>query len=388
MIRHFGIALLLPVIATCQTSAAGPETEEQLPNLVATRLISGLTFPIAVSAPDDDSRLLVAELTGLVHVLRSDQLQTPAVLDLRDVVSSLSDQGRGLLSLAFPPDFAARPFMFVSYTMTDPNDVNTTTSVISRFAVSGDQAVTSSEVVAFQLDQTLGDHNAGHLLFGTDGFLYITLGDGGSGAARGEAQAPNHFGTVLRIDVSDLPYSIPLDNPFVGHEAIPPEVWVSGLRNPWRMGIDRLTGDAWIADVGEGAYEEINLVEAASGGGQNFGWAIMEGAECFGGVPGCDQSGLTLPILSYPHDEGCSVIGGTVYRGSLLPGLDGQYFFADFCDAWIRSVPVEDPHAPPHEWTSQINPMNEHPISFGTDGLGELYYTTIEGSVWRIEEGN
>jgi glucose/arabinose dehydrogenase len=220
--------------------------------------------------------------------------------------------------------------------------------------------------------------------FGPDGFLYLALGDGGGSGDPGNRgqDLSDLLGSILRIDVrSSEPYTLPADNPFLQSGA--PEVWSYGLRNPWRFSFDRSTGDLYVADVGEGQWEEINVSTAADGGGRgvNYGWNIMEGSDCFR-ESGCDQTGLTLPIFEYNHQEGCSVTGGYVYRGSAIPALQGHYFYADYCQGWVRSLRYESGTVVDQtEWPS-LTPGGTV-LSFGEDAAGELY-VLAGGKVSRI----
>jgi glucose/arabinose dehydrogenase len=224
------------------------------------------------------------------------------------------------------------------------------------------------------------------LAFGPDGYLYVGLGDGGSGGdPLNNAQNPSTFlGKILRLDVDHgAPYTVPADNPFVGQAGTRPEIWALGLRNPWRFSFDRQTGDLYIGDVGQGQWEEID-VEPAATGGRNYGWRDMEGDVCY--VPGCTPAGLTLPVLTYPHSQGCSVTGGYVYRGADVPALAGLYLFADYCNGWVRSF----------RWAGGIaTDITDQPglslagtpiSSFGEDGRGELYLLAYgsPGAIHRI----
>jgi glucose/arabinose dehydrogenase len=213
--------------------------------------------------------------------------------------------------------------------------------------------------------------------------LYIGLGDGSDrDQGRGQSLA-DLLASILRIDVSQAPYTVPADNPFVGVAGARPEVWSYGLRNPWRFSFDRTTGDLYIGDVGESTWEEVNHASATAGAGRgvNYGWSLMEGQHC--SRTGCDQSGLTLPVLEYNHSDGCSVIGGHVYRGAAIPHLQGQYFYADYCSGWVRSfrmaggIAVEKTDWPTLRPGGQVT-------SFGEDSAGELYVLTQQGGVFKI----
>jgi glucose/arabinose dehydrogenase len=376
-----GIPLSVMGAGSCG-SVAGPA----LPTGEGVRLLeiaSGLSLPLYLTAPAGDlSRLFIVEKTGGIRIVKDGTLLPAPFLDISGQVSGGSEQG--LLGLAFPPDYASTGRFVVHYT-----DIAGNTRV-SAFEVSAnpDIADASSEQVILTADQPGPNHNGGQVAFGPDGFLYLGLGDGGGSNERGQ-DLSELLGSILRIDVqSGTSYTVPADNPFVGQQpATRPEVWSYGLRNPWRFSFDRANGDLYIADVGESALEEIDVTPAANGGGKgvNYGWSIMEGRRCVGGGQ-CDQTGLTLPIAQYSHAEGCSVIGGYVYRGSVLPALQGVYFFGDYCQGWVRSFRYAGGTATElTEWPTlhTASPLN----SFGEDAAGELYVLESSGRVSRIVAG-
>jgi hypothetical protein len=343
------------------------------------------TAILPLFAPGDDHRMFVVEQTGTVRVVREGEVLPDPFVDLSGIVSPVSDQGRGLLSMAFHPAFEENGEFFVSYTL--QVDARTV-SRVDRLRVSADpdKADPASRTRVFELSQSLGDHNGGHISFGADGMLYIALGDGGSGDARGEAQnRSNHLGSILRIDVTGVsPYAIPPDNPFLDDADIRSEILLWGVRNPWRLSFDAETGDLWVADVGEERWEEVTVVRRGDllRADLNLGWAVMEGPECFEGAS-CDSSPFVLPDYVYSHDEGCSITGGVVYRGSKLQGLRGRYVFADFCRGWLRTLDSAAPGGPAS--VLDVDLAGEHPISFGMDHGGELYISTVEGSVFALE---
>ena len=239
--------------------------------------------------------------------------------------------------------------------------------------------------------QPFANHNGGGLAFGNDGFLYIGLGDGGSGGdPQGNGQNPaTRLGKMLRIDVSatTAPFAIPSDNPFVGRSGTLPEIWAVGLRNPWRFSFDRTTGDLYIGDVGQGALEEIDVGLASRRGGENYGWNTMEGSRCFSPSSGCNMTGLTLPVAEYGRSDGFSVTGGVVYRGCRMPGYAGTYFYADYGTGLIRSFKLDNGRATdPRDWTSVLGGGRTivNPSSFGVDADGEVYIVDYSGSVYRI----
>jgi glucose/arabinose dehydrogenase len=237
------------------------------------------------------------------------------------------------------------------------------------------------------VDQPYTNHNGGLIVFGPDGYLYVGLGDGGSGNdPQNRAQNPGTLlGKMLRLDVNGaLPYAIPPDNPFVGRVGTLPEIWALGLRNPWRFSFDRVTRDLFIGDVGQNAREEVSVQPGNSPGGENYGWRIMEGSECSGGGT-CNMAGLVLPAVDYPNPgDGCAVTGGYVYRGAAITGLAGAYFYADYCRAWIRSFRYVNGQATDHrDWSSKLMPQGAI-ASFGEDARGELYVVAHNGRVWRV----
>lgn len=312
--------------------------------------VDGLTSPVDVaSAGDGNRRLFVVEQPGRIRLIQDGQLLTRPFLDIRDRIASGGE--RGLLGLAFHPDFPADPRLFVDYTDLEGN------TVVSEFRLdAADDGVADqdSERILIRIDQPFANHNGGAVAFGPDDLLYVSTGDGGSG---GDPQSNGQrldtlLAKILRIDVDGQPegadpYRIPDDNPFVNVADAMPEIWLTGLRNPWRMRFDGQTGDLWIGDVGQGAWEEIDVAPAATGG-LDFGWNVMEGAHCYEPRDGCDATGLTLPIAEYSHDQGCAVIGGVVVRDPDQPLLDGLYVFSDSCSGnfWLLDAAAQGPQEP------------------------------------------
>ena len=345
-------------------------------------VVSGLSFPLYLTAPPADlARLFVVEKTGGIRIVKDGVLLPDPFLDLSAQVSSGSEQG--LLGLAFDPDYATTGRFVVHHT-----DLAGNTALV-RFQVSADpdRADPASGQVILTASQPYANHNGGQVTFGPDGFLYLGLGDGGSaGDPENRGQDLSELlGSILRIDLrTGDPYTVPADNPFVGQPNARPEVWSYGLRNPWRFSFDRANGDLYIADVGESQFEEIDVSPVAEGSGKgvNYGWSIMEGAHCFHGA-GCDQSGLTLPVLEYNHNHGCSVTGGYVYRGSAIPAVQGHYFYSDLCQGWVRSfryaggVATEETSWPTLSTGGTI-------VSFGEDAAGEMYILEAGGRVSKI----
>jgi len=246
-----------------------------------------------------------------------------------------------------------------------------------------DVADPASALEILSVDQPFANHNGGQIVFGPDGMLYVALGDGGGGGdpERNGQDLSTLLGSLLRIDVDGgVPYAVPPDNPFVGQAGAREEIWAYGLRNPWRFDFDGADGRLYIADVGQNALEEVNAVPGDEGG-VNYGWSVMEGRACFRPSNGCDQDGLTLPVVQYGHDQGCSVTGGVAYRGSALPRIQGHYFYSDFCSGWIRSFVLVDGEATEErEWeTESLGRV----VSFGEDAQGEMYLVLDRGDVLR-----
>jgi glucose/arabinose dehydrogenase len=348
-------------------------------------LTSQLSSPVFLTQPPGETdRLFVVEQGGRIRILRNDVLLTRPFLDISALVSPPPLGERGLLSMAFHPDYQQNGRFFVSYTNVDGD------TRIVRYLVSAtdpDSADPATASVILPLEQPYSNHNGGLILFGPDGTLFVGLGDGGdAGDPQNRAQnLDSLLGKMLRLDVDGAaPYAVPPDNPFVGNPSARPEIWAWGLRNPWRFSFDRVTGDLYIADVGQGAREEVNRQPAASGGGENYGWNIMEGFACYGSSD-CSSAGLTLPLIDYPHSEGCSVTGGYVYRGSALPILYGRYLYSDYCGGWVKSFTYFDGRAvDPIDWSSEIAPGGSGVTSFGEDNQGELYILRAAGTLHRI----
>jgi glucose/arabinose dehydrogenase len=301
-------------------------------------------------------------------------------LDITPLVGSSGNE-QGFLGLAFHPNYRQKGLFYVNYTNRDGD------TVVARYSASpaSDQADPGSGAVLLTVDQPFANHNGGHLAFGPDGYLYIGLGDGGSGGdPRGNGQNLGALlGKMLRIDVNQGdPYGIPANNPFLGQPGARPEIWAYGLRNPWRYSFDRVTGDLYIADVGQNAYEEISFQAAASQGGENYGWNRMEGAHCYPASAACSQSGLVLPVAEYGRNRGCSVTGGFVYRGAAQPSLTGAYFFADYCTGWFWSLQ----RGADGRWTqTELVDTDVQVSSFGEDEAAELYVTDLSrGNLYRL----
>jgi glucose/arabinose dehydrogenase len=330
----------------------------------------GFEAPLYIThAGDGSDRLYVVEQVGAIRTMVNGRVDAAPFLDVSDLTEPGSEQG--LLGLAFHPDFEDNGRFFVDYTDTEGD------TVVAEYRARGGRADPGSAKVLLRIDQPYPNHNGGALEFGPDGYLYIAMGDGGS-AGDPEDRAENRdelLGKLLRIDVGGpSPYEIPADNPFAGGGGRP-EVWAYGLRNPWRFSFDLPTRTLWIADVGQSAREEVNRV-AFRREGLDYGWNEMEGTACFEPPTGCDEQGRVTPITEYSHEDGCSITGGYVYRGSRFPVLRGGYFFSDFCSGKVWAIDAEGP--------ARQRPIElldtEHAVSsFGVDARGELYLTDLAG---------
>lgn len=377
----FALALLVIPTVACGDGSPGGPPEATLP-VALEPVASGLSFPLYLTAPAGDARLFIVEKGGAIRIVKDGVLLPTPFLSLAGRVSTGSEQG--LLGLAFDPAYASNGRFVIHYT-----DLagNTAVSLFRVSATDADLADPTSETVLLTAEQPFTNHNGGQILFGPDGMLYIGLGDGGAGGdpgGRGQSLA-DLLGGILRVDVgSGTGYTVPPDNPFVGQAGARPEIWSYGLRNPWRFTFDPFTGDLYVADVGESAWEEVDVVTQTGGAGRglNFGWNVTEGNHCYASTP-CDQAGLTPPVLEYSHDEGCSISGGYVYRGAAIPALQGHYFYADYCRGWVRSFRFQDGQALESQQWSALAPGGSIP-SFGQDAAGELYILTAEGGVFRI----
>ncbi len=349
-------------------------------------IVGGLDRPIYLThASDGSGRLFVVEQVGKILIVRDGIVLATPFLDLSDLISPQALSGdyseRGLLGLAFDPAYADNGRFFVNYTDRDGN------TVLARYRVSADDPDRADPASAEQLlyvQQPFANHNGGDLAFGLDGYLYMTLGDGGSGGdPQGNGQnLGTLLGKIIRLDVSgDQGYTIPANNPFASSASARPEIWAWGLRNPWRFSFDRATGDFLIADVGQNNWEEVDFQPAASAGGENYGWNAYEGTHDYSGQPAASE--VVMPVLEYSHDGGrCSVTGGYVYRGASLPALQGYYFYGDWCTGTIWAAQPDSSGT----WQAVVSLESGRSISsFGEDEAGELYLVDYSGSVLRFE---
>lgn len=340
---------------------------------------SGLEHPVFLSqAPDGTSRFFVVEQSGRIRILEGDILQRPPFLDISNRVEYGGE--RGLLGLAFHPEYKKNGRFFVNYSRAGDG-----ATVIAEYRRSTDPAKSlRKERILLLVDQPFSNHNGGMLAFGPDGFLYIGMGDGGSGGDPGNRAQDRHtlLGKIIRLDVNAAnEYGIPKDNPFVSKEGRG-EIFAVGLRNPWRFSFDRQTGVLWAGDVGQEKWEEIDIVLQ----GRNYGWRSMEGSHCYRPQKGCVQQGLELPIAQYQQQAGrCSIIGGYVYRGKEVPGLAGRYLFGDFCSGEIFALPPDV--GTKDKGLRDISILLKTGLkisSFGQDRQGELYVLDLAGGIFKI----
>jgi glucose/arabinose dehydrogenase len=332
-LRQLTVTATLAVALTLAGTCARAQAPAGWPQLVPELRVTGLDLPVhATHAGDGSGRLFVVEQRGRIRLVTNGTLQPAPFLDITARVGCCGE--RGLLSVAFPPGYAIKGYFYVNYTDRDG------TTVVARYRVSADPdlADPGSEQVVLTVAQPFSNHNGGQLAFGPDGYLYVGMGDGGSGGdPQDNGQRANTLlGKLLRLDVEGgtQPYAIPPDNPFRSVAGWRGEIWAYGLRNPWRFSFDRSTGDLWIGDVGQNRFEEVDFQPAGSTGGQNYGWRLMEGAHCYDPDP-CTTTGLTLPVAEYGRVDGCSVTGGHVYRGSRYPRMQGVYLYGDYCTGRI-----------------------------------------------------
>jgi glucose/arabinose dehydrogenase len=365
MLRSILAALvLLPTAALAQ------------PVQLTTELVTDeLNSPVFLTAPAGDPRLFVVQQSGQVRIIAHGALVRQPFLDIIDRTDPGGEQG--LLGLAFHPDYAGNGRFFINYT-----DRNGDTQ-IEGCTVSSDPALAdpASCATVLSVPQPYGNHNGGWIAFGPDGYLYIGMGDGGAGGdPENRAQNPDELlGKILRIDVDGAaPYAIPPENPFASRGGAP-EIFVLGVRNPWRNAFDGT--DLYVADVGQGAFEEVTVISTADAG-VNLGWRPMEGQACY--ERGCDPTGFVLPQHTYSHTDGCSISGGYVYRGAAIPEIAGHYFFADFCSEKVWSFRFADGAAADYTaWSEDLG--GKGPISsFGLDSAGELYITTLNGRLFKV----
>ncbi len=352
---------------------------EAYPNLSFTRPVD------YQHAGDNSNRVFVVEQRGVISVFADDATvsEKQTFLDISDVVDDRRNE-EGLLGLAFHPDYATNGYFYVNYTIDNP-----ARSRVCRFQVSGgnpNMAESSSETLLLEFAQPYDNHNGGQLAFGPDGYLYVAVGDGGSGGDPDEngQDRTTLLGSILRIDVdqpaADRAYGIPADNPFAGNtEGFREEIYAYGLRNPWRFSFDTETGQLWAADVGQNEYEEIDIIER----GGNYGWDVTEASDCFEPAQDCDRSGLISPVWAYDHSNGdVSITGGFVYRGDALPNLVGRYIYGDYASGrvWALDSPTESQAENPLLLKADFRIS-----SFGVNAQQELFLCGFDGAIYRLE---
>jgi glucose/arabinose dehydrogenase len=337
----------------------------------------GFDSPLFLTSPPGDKRLFVVEQTGTIRIVKDGAIVAKPFLDIRDLVSKGGE--RGLLGLAFHPDYAMNGQFFVDYT-----DVAGDTQIVAyQVSPDPDVALPASAKTLISVDQPYENHNGGWLGFGPDKYLYVAMGDGG-GSGDPQQNGQNRdvlLGKILRIDVdSGTPYAIPPGNPFAKGGGAP-EIFLYGVRNPWRPSFD---GDnLYVADVGQDMFEEVDVV-TTSDAGANLGWRTMEGMHCFRPTKDCDQTNLVLPVYEYTHHNGCSITGGYVYRGKAIPELAGRYFFGDYCSGVVMSFRYADGHAGDVvDLGGQMGSVGQL-TSFGVDGDGELYLVLADGTIEKL----
>ncbi len=354
------------------------------PAYEANLVLGGLNNPIFVThVPGDSGRLFIVEQGGLIRIFDFHEgLLDDPFLDLSGIVSGGGE--RGLLGMAFHPDYDSNGYFYVNFTRWNSGCVaDDECTKIFRYELSGNPnlADPGSGFELLEIAQPYGNHNGGMIAFSPiDEYLYIGMGDGGSGGDpfNNSQNDLTLLGKMLRLDVDGgVPYGIPPDNPFLG-EAPLDEIWAKGLRNPWRFSFDRQNGDLWIGDVGQNAWEEVDFQPASSTGGENYGWRLMEGAHCYDPPVDCDDGSLVYPVHEYSHGSGCSITGGYLYRGSVVE-LQGLYLFADYCNGRTWALDPSDMSV--EEILTDQNLGNI--VSFGEDTHGEVYIVNTN-SVWKI----
>lgn len=343
-----------------------------------------LTTDIVWIPGDADHAIVLSKRGILWRVNTANPGEAPSVyLDIRERILTDRTTEEGLLGLAFAPDFAASGRLWVHYTAVGDEQLDggfsPRKSVIARFTGDATRADASSHASILELQDPFPNHNGGAMVFGPDGYLYLSMGDGGSiGDPYGNAQRLDTlFGKILRIDVSGATYDVPPDNPFLATTNARPEIWAYGLRNPWRLAFDETTGALWTGDVGQDLVEEVDVIVK----GGNYGWDILEGSQCYR-ASSCSSAGTIAPVVEYPHGDECAIIGGPVYHGAAFPELEGWYLYGDYCSGAIWGIAAEG--AP-----------DRQPVRLAVTGLdvasivpapnGELYLVTFESGIYRLE---
>ena len=388
------LAALLPLCihaqSTAEATAEGPSlTTPDGSQYQWTQVASGFNSPVLVThAGDGSGRLFVVEQDGFVFIIPKDGILSyrdqDAFLDISNLLSQDVFQGgyteRGLLGLAFHPDFKDNGLLFIAHTDKAGQNI-----VIARYhvnAMDSNRVDLASRKEILTIPHSQYDHNAGNLAFGKDGYLYVGVGDGGSQGDNPGAPAQDLtmlLGKLLRIDINADTYTMPKDNPFANTADARAEIWAYGLRNPWRFSFDRQTGDLYIGDVGQSDYEEIDFQPTGDPGGENYGWKNFEGMHAYNGAAA--PTNMTLPVAEYPHLVGCAVTGGYVYRGANLAELQGIYIFGDYCNGRTWTL-FRDAAG---SWKVTPFVSTGYTISsFGEDEQGELYLVDFKGTILRL----
>jgi glucose/arabinose dehydrogenase len=371
--RQFILSLCICLTAILANANTPPTPE----GLTLTPFVDGLELPVFITPViGSNDKYFVLEKVGRVRVVENGVVSETPVLNIENLVSTGNEQG--LLGITLHPNYQSNGYIFVNYT-----DEAGDTQIV-RYQVSSDVADPTSAQTILSVDQPHSNHNAGMMAFGPDGYLYAVMGDGGSGGdpyALGQDMT-SLLGKMLRIDVDNGdPYAIPQDNPFVGQEGVRPEIWSYGWRNPWRFSFDRETGNMWLGDVGQNAFEEISFQAAGQGGG-NYGWRCREALHEFDMSENCEGKTFIDPVLEYDHSQGASVTGGYVYRGSSIPDLQGRYVYGDFTNGYIWLASQQDDN-----WTTALWQDTDLNISsFGEDANGELFVIDYNGAIYKLTQ--
>jgi glucose/arabinose dehydrogenase len=372
-----------------------------VPDVKLKLIASGFTGPVAMDYPKDGSgRLFICEQTGKIKIIKDGAVLKKPFLDVwsrLDAINKIYSE-KGLLGIAFHPKYKSNGKFYVYYSARSADKQFDNKSVLVQYTVSADPDIAdpASQKVIMEINEPESNHNGGQLAFGPDGFLYIGVGDGGGAGdkhgTKGNGQdLTKLLGKILRIDVdSKAPYAVPPDNPFATANAIKPEIWAYGLRNPWRFSFDRKTGMLFCADVGQNKWEEIDIIKK----GKNYGWRVMEGTHCYDPGTGCNTEKLELPVAEYDHSTGISVTGGFIYRGKQIPALQGKYIFGDWKGKLFYLEEKEGKWAFNHlSADGKIRDIHANINSFGEDESGEIYVLTQKttgtllpnGTVYKIE---
>ena len=383
-------------------------------NLSSVLIADGYKKPVFITSYPNNAKLLyIVEQAGLIKLINDGKKLSRPFFDINKRVVNPNRPGdeRGLLGFAFHPNHTNNGKFYINYM---DNDGNT---IISEFSTNSElRANHKSERIILKLKQPYGNHNGGDIQFGPDGYLYISIGDGGKAGDPLNAgqDLSSLFGKIIRIDIEQEPYGIPKSNPFFGQKDKREEIWAWGLRNVWRFSFDKQTGDKYLADVGQNKWEEVNFEPASSEGGLNYGWRIMEANHCYDPKENCPTEGLIKPIIEYPNDanhpafafriieelsfsetdvEGCSVTGGYVYRGQKIKSMQGQYIFGDYCSGNIWTLRVVNGKAINFKnRTEEINigggEFTTYISSFGQDSDGEIYIIDYNGGIYKLIESD